>query len=82
MIINPPYPPSQIYVNIFERPINREDGSDFDDFWTKRIVSSQSIFLQIIQTDEMDENISKNSEEIFRKKNWKIFKYVSYSGGV
>ena len=31
-------------TKIFKRPKNREDGSDFDDFWTKRIVSSRSIF--------------------------------------
>ena len=27
-----------------KRPENREDGSDFDDFWTESIVSTQSIF--------------------------------------
>ena len=30
-------------LNIFKRPKNREDGSDFDDFWTESIVSTQSI---------------------------------------
>ena len=29
---------------IFKQPKNREDGSDFDDFWTESIVSMQTIF--------------------------------------
>ena len=32
------------FAKIFKRPKNREDGSDFDDFWTESIVSTQSIF--------------------------------------
>ena len=37
------------FANIFKRPKNREDGSDFDDFWTESIVSTQStsIFSKI-----------------------------------
>ena len=31
-------------VKIFKRPKNREDGSDFDDFWTKSIAATQPIF--------------------------------------
>ena len=30
------------FAKIFKRPKNREDGSDFDDFWTESIVSTQS----------------------------------------
>ena len=31
-------------AKIFKRPKNREEGSDFDDFLMKSIVSTQSIF--------------------------------------
>ena len=31
-------------AKILNRPKNREDGSDFDDFWTESIVSTRSIF--------------------------------------
>ena len=41
---SPLSPPSQIQVKIFKRLKNREDGPDFDDSWTKRIVSSRSMF--------------------------------------
>ena len=36
-------------TKIFKRPKNREDGSDFDDFWTESIVSTQSIFSKIFE---------------------------------
>ena len=36
-------------AKIFKRPKNREDGSDFDDFWTESIVSTQSIFSKIFE---------------------------------
>ena len=32
------------FAKIFKRLKNREDGSDFDDFWTESIVSTKSIF--------------------------------------
>ena len=32
---------------IENRPKNREGGSDFDDFWTESIVSTQSFFSRI-----------------------------------
>ena len=32
-----------------QRPKKREDGSDFDDFWTESIVSTQSIFSKIFE---------------------------------
>ena len=32
-----------------DRPNNREDGSDVDDFWTESIVSTQSIFSKIFE---------------------------------
>ena len=32
------------FAKIFKRPKNRSDGSDFADFWTESIVSTQSIF--------------------------------------
>ena len=36
---------------------NPEDGSDFDDFWTKRIISAQPNFY--FRKNETNENISK-----------------------
>ena len=37
------------FAKNFKRPKNREDGSDFDDFWTESIVSTQSIFSKIFE---------------------------------
>ena len=37
------------FANFFKRPKNREDGSDFDDFWTESIVLTQSIFSKIFE---------------------------------
>ena len=37
------------FTKIFKRPKNREDGSDFDAFWTESIVSTQSIFSKIFE---------------------------------
>ena len=37
------------FAKIFKRPINHEDRSDFDDFWTESIVSTQSIFSKIFE---------------------------------
>ena len=37
------------FAKMFKRPKNREDGSDFDDFWTESIVSTQSIFSEIFE---------------------------------
>ena len=34
---------------IFQTAENREDGSDFDDFWTESIVLTQSIFSKIFE---------------------------------
>ena len=31
-------------TQIFKQPKNREDGSKFDDFWTKSIASARTIF--------------------------------------
>ena len=36
-------------AKIFKRPKNCWDTSDFDDFWTESIVSTQSIFSQILE---------------------------------
>ena len=40
------------FATIFKRPKNREDGSDFDDFWSESIVSTQSIFSQNVRTNK------------------------------
>ena len=37
------------FAKTFKRPKNREDGSDFDDFWTESIVSTQLIFSKKIE---------------------------------
>ena len=37
------------FAKIFRQPKNREDGSDFDDFWTESILSTQSIFSKIFE---------------------------------
>ena len=37
------------FAEKFKRPKNREDGSDFDDFWTESIVSTQSDFSKIFE---------------------------------
>ena len=37
------------FAKIFKRPKNREDGSDFDDFWTESIASMQSIFSKFFE---------------------------------
>ena len=37
------------FAKIFKRPKYREDGSDFDDFWTESIVSTQSIFAKTFE---------------------------------
>ena len=56
------------FAKIFRRPENREDGSDFDDFWTESIVSTQSIFSKIFErmiydridrTDRFDRSIDR-----------------------
>ena len=40
---------------IFERPKNREDSSDFDDFWTKIIAATQSNFLIFFSNEQNKE---------------------------
>ena len=37
------------FAKIFKRPKNREGGSDFDDFWTDSIISTQSVFSKIFE---------------------------------
>ena len=51
---------------ISKRPKNREDGSDFDDFWTESIVSTQSIF----------------SKTFARTKNYRIDRIDLFDGSV
>ena len=42
---------------IFKRPKSREDGSDFDNFWTESIVSMQSIFSKFSNKRKIIESI-------------------------
>ena len=37
------------FAKKIKRPKNREDGSDFDDFQTESIVSTQSIFSKVFE---------------------------------
>ena len=37
------------FTKIFKRPQNRVDGSDFGDFWTESIVSTQTIFSKMFE---------------------------------
>ena len=50
-------------LQIFKRPKNREDSSDFDDFRSKQIVSSLSISRKTIRTNEMNKKLPKNSSK-------------------
>ena len=63
------------FAKIFKRPKNREDGSDFDDFWTASIVSTQSIFSKIFERtqnyridriDRLDRSIDRLDRSIDR----------------
>ena len=57
----------------FKRSKNREDGSDFDNFWTESIVSTQSIFSKknskerkIIESIESIDSIGRSIDRIDR----------------
>ena len=57
------------FAKIFKRPKNREDGSDFDNFWTESIVSTQSIFSKffdrkIIESLESIDSIGRSINRI------------------
>ena len=56
-------------LKIFKRPKNREDGSDFDDFPTKKIAALQAVWWtknRTIETNEKFPKSSKNDRKIFR----------------
>ena len=56
-------------VQIFKRPKNREDGSKFDDFRTKWIVSARPISgkkIEITKQSKSFRKISKNFRKFFR----------------
>ena len=56
-------------LKIFKRPKNREDGSDFDEIWTKKI-AAKSCLMKKIRTNETNEKFPKNSKnhrKIFEK---------------
>ena len=52
---------------IFKRPKNREDGSKFDDFWTKSIASARTKIWKIFErtSERTNERIVQNFFEIF-----------------
>ena len=45
------------FAKIFKRPKNREDGSDFDDFWTESIFSMQIFFQRFSNERRIIESI-------------------------
>ena len=51
----------------FKRPKHGEDGSDFDDFWTKRIAAMSAKFKKKIWAVEKISARAKNSKK-FREK--------------
>ena len=54
------------FAKIFKWPKNCEDGSDFDDFWTESIVSTQSIFSKFFERTKR-KNIFLNLRIFFEK---------------
>ena len=60
-------------VQIFKRPKNREDGSKFDDFRTKWIVSARPISGKIFEITKQSKSFRKTSKN-FRKNLRKIFR--------
>ena len=48
----------------FERLKNREDSSDFDDFWTKLIASTRSVFRKKIRANVFDKCSRKLRETV------------------
>ena len=68
------------FAKIFKQPKNRQDGSDFDDFWTESIVSTQSIFSKIFERtknyrinriDQLDRSIDRLMVDFQRKLTFK-----------
>ena len=45
----------------FKRPKNREDGSDFDDFWTKSIAAMQPIFWNFFDGPKNFQNLANSA---------------------
>ena len=52
------------FAKIFKRPKNR-DGSDFDDFWTESMVSTQSIFAKILERTKRFRKFRKLFKQIW-----------------
>ena len=50
--------PGKLFRN-FKWVTNREDGSDFDDFWTKRIVSARTISGKISERTKRTKSFRK-----------------------
>ena len=60
-------------LKIFKRPKNHEDGSDFDDFRTKKIAATQAAWWNKNRTIEKNEKFPKNAKND-RKQIRKSFK--------
>ena len=52
------------FANIFKRPKNRKDGSDFDDFWTKLIASTRSVFRKNFRANVFEKFSRKLRETV------------------
>ena len=64
--------PMEIRKNV-QTSENREDGSDFDDFWTESIVSTQSIFSKVFERpknyrinriDRLDRSVDRKVRDV------------------
>ena len=54
-------------MQIFKRPKNREDSSDFDDFWTELIALTWAIISQIFAPPKkirVDEKLDSRCQEV------------------
>ena len=54
-------------LQIFKRPKNREEGSDFNDIWTKKVAANQAVSRKF-RTNETNEK--------FPPKKWKIMENI------
>ena len=60
-----------LVVRNFKRPKNREDSSDFDDFWTKSIATTQTFFRKFSRLPKTTSTNERANDE--RTNEWKKF---------
>ena len=56
-------------IGNFNRPKNREDSSDFDDFWTESIATALAIIFKIFESPfcEQTQQFYEKLAKIFKK---------------